>query len=447
MLGKRKSIEPTPKIRCVLNATEQAYDEHYGPILNCLTNPDKYNDTKDAVLRFLYKRGENEGHLINRRETIGLCDNKKLLNMYIADKRPFNFETDNVCCSICGIRITPNDEVEIDHLIPSTLFFCLFARYYHGGCQHENILKNIHGQQFCDEYYQLISEGYGKFVTKLMSVTHKGCNQAKVDNMFFIINVDRDNLRCPNTPWNLTKNQPVIDAFIDRYISKLYPADDKYTGVGYMNAADFEKHALALTNGISRADMLGSMTTRLNSFVETVSLQYKGGIMRNIFDNLYSLKTLPLSLIKKKNKVSIFTYVDDIDAQYGSRLASVPPDPGILNDIVEIIETSTEKKETSRPARISKVSTSKSIYARDHHSTLYDFFIYIDVLLPSFEQICEVIDSELAKKKVENEIDEAEGLVRRKTKRIRKIIKRRPTKANKTRNKRTIKGHKKTNLK
>lgn len=422
------------KTSCMLNATEQLYDANYQSIINCLTNPDKYNYTKNAVLNFLYKRGENDGVPIDRRKTLELCSNKRLLNMFVEDKRNFNFETDNVCCSICGIRITPNDEVEIDHLIPSTIFFCLFARYYHGGCQHTQIFKHIHGRQACNEYYQVINE-CGKFVTRLISVTHRGCNQPKGDDMFFIIHVNGDP-NDPATTWSLRPNVQVIDAFINRYIGKLYPVDGLYTGVGYMNADDFGKHARTLTSGNNRDIMLAMMQTRLTSFVETVSSQYKGGIMGNIFDNLHLLKTMPLKFINKTFKVSIDDYIYDIDAKYRSGLSNEnQPQLEKLNGIVYIETTSTQTTDMSR-IRIPTVprTSNSNIYSNKRHSILYNFFIYTNVQTPSFEQVCETIDSELEKKKVE---DMAKGFVRKKTKRIKKIIRRRPTKANKTRNKRT----------
>jgi len=431
----RKEPTKSGKISCMLNATEQLYDANYQSIINCLTTPNKYNFTKNAVLNFLYKRGENNGFLIDRRKTLELCTNKKLLNMFVIDKRNFNFETDNVCCSICGIRITPNDKVEIDHLIPSTLFFCLFARYYHSGCQNTQILKDIHGRQACNEYYQMINE-CGNFVTRLISVTHRGCNQSKGDDMFFIIHVNGDP-KDPAATWSLTPNVPVIDAFINRYIDKLYPVGGLYTGVGYMNADDFRNHALTLTSGNDKDSMYARMKTRLTSFVETVSSQYNGGIMGNIFDNLHLLRTIPLKLISKEFKVSIDNYIYEIDEKYGSGLSNEnPPRLENLNGIVEIETTSTQKTDMSRIR--STVPRKSNIYSNQKSSILYNFFIRIDVPNPSFEQVCETIDSAIEKKNVEQQVAETGlGFVRKKTKKNKKIIRRRPTKANKTRNKRT----------
>ena len=75
---------------------------------------------------------------------------------------------------------------------------------------------------------------------------------------------------------------------------------------------------------------------------------------------------------------------------------------------------------------------------KTNHASVNSYFIESNVLNPSFEQVCELIDYEIEKQNAQQQVAETGlGFVKRKTKRIKKIIRRRPTKANKTRNKRT----------
>ena len=392
----------------------QTYYERYAYIVNCLRNKDKYLNIKKAVSSFLYKRGENKGGLIDRRKTIELCSNKKLENMFIENPRIFKFAEDIVCCSICGKRINENDNVEIDHLIPSTFFFVLFARYYHS-CHHPHITKQEKGQQMCDKYIE-----DGAFVTKMISITHKGCNQAKSDAMFFEIIINGDPFISKST-WTLRPNEHVINEFINRYINNLYPTNGVYTGMGYMNATRFEEHARMLTNDIDKDTMEVSMTTRLNTFVQNVCASYKGGNMGHIFENLDLLKNIPLTLINNKPyKVDITDYFDEIREKYDSDY--------ILSSGILIDKTITTQKISKRLSRNTKFASEPS------------FLIESNVPDPSFEQVCELIDYAIEKKDADHTKSETTlglGFVRKKTKRIKKIIRRRPTKANKTRNKRT----------
>jgi hypothetical protein len=391
----------------------QTYSNKYAYIVNCLSDKDKYLNIKKAVSSFLYRRGENKGGLIDRRKTIELCSNKKLENMFIENPRIFNFAEDIVCCSICGKRINENDKVEIDHLIPSTFFFVLFARYYHV-CKHPHITKQEKGQQMCDEYID-----DGAFVTKMISITHKGCNQAKSDAMFFEIIIN-GRPYIPESTWTLRPNEPVINEFINRYINKLYPTDGVYTGMGYMNATRFEEHARMLTNNINKDTMEVSMTTRLNTFVQNVCSSYKGGNMGHIFENLHLLNNVTLTLIDRLFDVDVTDYFDEIREKYDI--------DSILSSGILIDKTITTRKLSDRLPRNTKFASVPS------------FFIESNVPEPSFEQVCELIDYAIEKKDADQTKSETTlglGFVRKKTKRIKKIIKRRPTKANKTRSKRT----------
>ena len=376
------------------------YDEKYQYIVNCLTSPRNYSNIKKAMSRYLYSRGENDGKPIDRRKTLELCSNKHLENMFIENRESFNFTEDIVCCSICGKQINQGDEVEIDHLIPSTFFFVLFAKYYHT-CKHPTITKKTKGLQMCDDFFE-IHEECGNFVTKIISIVHKGCNQAKGDAMFFEININ-GNPFLEESSWRLVPNQSVIDEFIERYISKLYPSDNGiYTGVGYMCANDFERHANILTNGITRDDMIAYMTRRLNTFVRHICTSYNGGNMGHIFDNLFLLNTIPLKLINKTTQIDITHYFDEIREKYDL--------DSILSRGILIYHNTTTKKMSDRLPR----NTS--------FASVHSLFINSNVLNPSFEQVCELIEDNMEKQNVESS---GLGFVRRKTK------------ANKTRNKRT----------
>lgn len=408
---KRKSgLTPkTPKINvCNIVPTNPNYDEKYQYIVNCLQNPANYLNIKKAVSKFLYQRNEHSGKPINRRKTLELCSNTKLANMFIENPGDFNLADDVVCCSICGKRINQGDKYEIDHLMPSTFFFVLFAKYYHS-CQHPRITKEEKGTEMCNEYIE--NNDCGQFVTKLISITHKGCNQGKGDAMFFRLDI-KESPNNPETVWKLKPNQPVINDFINRYIEKLYPNNNKYTGMGYMNAERFEEHAVMLTNGISKEEMMQLMTNRLNSFVEYVCYLYKGGTMGHIFANLFLLKAIPLTLINKTNEVEITEYMDEIFLKYES--------VDLVN--LGIIQTNTISTKSQFP-RFPRKTT---------HFSENRYSIKSNIVDPSFEQVCELIDDAIEKQNAEKNSHSGLGFVRKKTKR--NI--RRPRKANKTRTKR-----------
>jgi hypothetical protein len=399
--------------KCINTPSNITYDDKYRYIVNCLRNPSEYLNIKKAVSSFLYSRGENNGKPIDRRKTLELCSNKKLENMFIENPGSFNFTEDEVCCSICGKRINEGNKYEIDHLIPSTFFFVLFAKYYHGCRSHPHITKQKKGHQMCDEFIEEREE-CGSFVTKLISIVHKGCNQAKGDAMFFVIDIKGDP-HLPESSWSLAPNQPIIDDFIVRYINKLYPIN-RYTGIGYMNADSFAEHAHMLTDGINKETMEKLMTTRLNTFVQHVCASYNGGNMGHIFDNLFLLDNVPLTLVNKTTEIDITHYLDEIREKYDIDYILLQ---GILID-----KTVTTQKMSNRLPR------------NTHFASVPSFFIQSNVSNPSFEQVCELIDDAIEKQHVENPPTKLGAIVRKKTKRIRKI-RRRPTKVNKTRNKRT----------
>ena len=408
---------------CNIVPSNSNYDDIYQYIVNCLRNPSQYGNIKNTVSSFLYRRGENNGKPIDRRKTLELCSNKKLENMFTKNPGSFNFKEDMVCCSICGKRIKEGDKYEIDHLIPSTFFFVLFAKYYHGCRNHPHITKEKKGRQMCDEFIEEREEECGTFVTKLISIVHKGCNQAKSDAMFFVIDIKGDP-HLPESSWSLVPNQPIIDDFIVRYINKLYPIDNRYTGIGYMNANSFAEHADMLTDGINKETMMEVMTTRLNTFVRHVCRSYNGGNMGHIFDNLFLLKKVPLTLINKMEDIEITEYIDAITEKYNSEQYNI-------NQIVDlgIIKTSTMSTKSASPRHPRKTD----------HVDVISYFIESNVLNPSFEQICELIDYAIEKQNAENQLRMLGGRKKTKTKRMRKIIRRRPTKANKTRKAQTKK--------
>ena len=425
---KRKQpseFKTTPKKNiCNIVPSNSNYDEIYQYIVNCLRNPSEYFNIKNAVSSFLYRRGTNNGKTIDRRKTLELCSNKKLEKMFTEKSDSFNFTEDIVCCSICGKRINHGDKYEIDHLIPSTFFFVLFAKYYHGCRNHPLITKQTKGRQMCDEYIEEREEECGTFVTKLISIVHKGCNQAKSDAMFFKI-VIQGNPNLPESTWSLAPNQPVIDEFIVRYINKLYPPNNEYTGMGYMSADSFEEHAFMLTSDIDQEGiptfltkevMMQRITYRLNTFVQHVCNSYKGGIMGHIFENLFLLNNIQLTLINKIGDIEITEYMDEIAEKY--------------NDIDQLVHLG-----VIRTITMSTRSTFPRHPRTTRHADVPSYFIESNVSDPSLEQVCELIDYAIEKKNAENQPTMIGG--RKRTKRIRKIIRRRPTKANKTRNKRT----------
>lgn len=397
---------------CINYSSNAIYDDEYSYILNCLKNPGRYLNIKNAVLNFLYRRGQNDGKIIDRRKTLELCSNVKLANIHLVNSNEaFDFKNNKVCCSICGKQINEDDKVEIDHLIPSTFFFVLFARYYQTCNYHPRITKKMQGQQFCDEYFERHEE-CGKFVTKIISFVHNGCNQAKSDKMFFTINVQGD-ATDPTTTWNLTPNEPVINSFIKEYTNKLYPKNGIYTGIGYMGAEKFETHARMLTKDITKENMIQYMTTRLNTFIQHVCNSYHGGTMAHIFDNCSILKMVPLKFIREVVNVDITDYIDQIDEKYRTRLSE--SELGLLNGIVTIKKISTQK-------------TSLRLNRNTNYAEEINYFIKSDITSPSFEQVCELIDSHIEK---QNTDLTGLGFVRKKTKRTKK------TRTNKTRNKRT----------